>query len=380
MYRKPVVSADSHFLEPPTLWTERLDRKYRDRAPHTFVDENGLVMLTGEDMDPQPVSGWCAAGRASEDLKKINSLGWDAAPKEVWTPADRLKGQDRDGVLAEILYTSFGMVAMNIRDVELAMACLRVFNDYASEFCSYDPKRLIGIGAAVPDDVEAAVKEIERIRKLGLRGVMLPLSLAEGENYGDPKYHPIWAAAQDLGLVISFHAGTSRAGINPKEHEWPRLYAGVPYLMQRTLTDLIFGGVLDRFPGLRFVSVENDVSWLPHFAYRMDHFAERFVAVASVKLKMTPTEYIKRHFYSTFQFEGPGIDMTRRILGSETIMWGNDFPHMDSTWPNSPELIQTTLGDIMPEEDVENIVFNNVVNLYGLEIAPRPQEGAFARA
>jgi predicted TIM-barrel fold metal-dependent hydrolase len=367
-----IVSADSHFLEPPTLWTERLPEKFRERGPHTFTTKTGVVFLTGEDMEPQPVAGWCAAGRAEEaqqDLKKLNRMGWDAAPKGAWTPADRLEAQDRDGILAEIMFTSFGMIAMNIKDVALATACLSVFNDYASEFCSYDPKRLIGIGAVIPDDVEAAVKELNRIRKMGLRGVMLPLTLQDGENYGSAKYDPIWAACEEMGLVVSFHAGTSRQGINPEKDQWPRLYAGSPHLMQMTLTDIMFGGTFDRFPRLKISSVENDVSWLAHFAYRMDHFAERFVAVASVKLKLKPSDYIKRHFYSTFQFEGPGIDAIRKTLGSEIMMWGNDFPHLDSTWPNSPKLIKESLIDIMPEKDVENIVFNNVVRLYELDIA-----------
>ena len=140
-----------------------------------------------------------------------------------------------DGILAEILYTSFGMVAMNIKDIDLAMACLRVFNDYAAEFCSYNPNRLIGIGAVVPDDVDRAVKEFEHIRKLGLRGAMMPVTLAVGESYADPKYDKIWAAAHDLDLVLTFHAGTSRAGINPKRADWAQLFMSGPYLWQRTL-------------------------------------------------------------------------------------------------------------------------------------------------
>lgn len=362
-----VVSADSHFLEPATLWTEKLDKRFRDRGPRCFTGDDGIVMLTGEDMAPQSISGWCAAGRASvEERAVIDRMGWDAAPEEVWDPARRLKGQDRDGMLAEILYTSFGMVAMNIKDPALAMACMRIFNDYAGEFCAYDPKRLIGVGAVVTDDVSAAVLEIERIRKLGLRGVMLPVTLAAGDSYGDPRLDPVWAACQDNGLVISFHAGTSRAGINPTLAEWPQLYMGVHYLMQRTLTDAIFGGVFDRFPKLRFVSVENDVSWLPHYVYRMDHFVDHFVAHADVSLQRRPSDYINDHFFSTFQFEGPGIDSVRKTLGSTTIMWGNDFPHLDSTWPHSSKVIQESLSDIMPAKDVDNIIYNNVVKLYDL--------------
>jgi predicted TIM-barrel fold metal-dependent hydrolase len=361
-----VVSADSHFLEPETLWVERLDKKYRDRGPRTAI-QDGVEMLFGEDMEPQPVSVWCAAGQANEDLLKINKLGFKAAPEGVRDPAGRLKAQDRDNVLAEVLYSSFGMVAMNIRDPELANASLRVFNDYASEFCSYDPKRLVGIGAVIPDDVPTAVGEIERIAKLGLHGVMIPITLAEGESYGDPKYDPIWAAAQANKLILSFHAGTSRAGINPKPGEWAQLYMGAPVLMQKTLTDIIVGGVFDRFPDLFFVSVENDVAWLPHYAYRLDHFVDRFYTMENLNLKRTPTEYIQNHFFSTFTFEGEGVETVRRLLGSEVLMWGNDFPHLDSTWPKSPQALQDTLLKVSPDADAQNMLYNNVVKLYDLD-------------
>ncbi|RYG97998.1 MAG: hypothetical protein EON57_13065, partial [Alphaproteobacteria bacterium] len=117
MSQLSVVSADSHFLEPANLWTERLDKRFRDRGPQCYTADNGLVMLTGEDMAPQSITGWCAAGRGSvEERAVLDKMGWDAAPEECWAPDKRLKGQDRDGMLAEILYTSFGMVAMNIKD------------------------------------------------------------------------------------------------------------------------------------------------------------------------------------------------------------------------------------------------------------------------
>ena len=363
-----IVSADSHFLEPATLWQERLDKRFRDRGPQCYTDDDGLVMITGEDMQPQSITGWCAAGRGGvEERAELDRMGWDAVPDECWSPEGRIKGQDRDGMMAEILYTSFGMIAMNIKDSDLAMACMRVFNDYAAEFISYDKKRLIGVGACVTDDVPAAVREIERIAKLGMKGVMLPVVLKEGESYGDTRLDPVWSAIVETGLIVSMHAGTSRQGINPKPADWPQLYAGVHYLIQRVLTDMIFTGVFDRFPGLRIVSVENDVSWLPHYAYRMDHFAEHLFAHAKLDKVRKPSELIRKHFFSTFQFEGPGIDTVRKLMGSEAIMWGNDFPHLDSTWPNSRTVIKDTLTDIMPAADVDNIVYNNVVKLYGLE-------------
>lgn len=369
MKQRRIVSADSHFLEPRGLFQERLDKKFRDRAPRTEVGKDGITWLTGEDVQPQPLSGWLGAGRASEDLVKVNSMGWDAAPAGALDPAERLKAQDRDGIMSEVLYTSFGMVVMNIRDPELAMACLSVFNDYAADFCSLDRNRLVGIGAVIPDDVGAAVKELERIARLGLKGVMLPLTLQPTESYGDRKYDPIWAAIDELGLIVSLHAGTSRAGVNPRPEDWARIYMGVAGKIQLTLTDIIVGKVFDRFPRLKIVSAENDVSWLPHFAYRLDHFAERFIELANIRLDRTPTEYLQQHLHAAFQFEGPGIAAVIDTLGSDMVVWGNDFPHLDSTWPVSPSVINSSIASVLPSATVDDIVFNNAVKLYGLEFA-----------
>ena len=170
-----VISADSHFVEPPKMWGERLDKKFRDRAPHTVRGLNGKdgEFFVCQNINPFPVAAFFGAGVPSEQLPEHNKKGMEAAPASVWDPAARLKDQDRDGIVAEVIYTSMGMPLYMLDDAELRTACFRAYNDWAVEYCSHNPKRLLPLGLLTLEDIGAAVQELERIAKKGIRGAMI---------------------------------------------------------------------------------------------------------------------------------------------------------------------------------------------------------------
>ncbi|HKA55223.1 MAG TPA: amidohydrolase, partial [Candidatus Binatia bacterium] len=140
-----IISGDSHFVEPPNMWAERIDKKFRDRAPHTVQGYNGQEgeFFVCENVTPVPVAGFFGSGKSAEELPAHRKRGFEVAPKSVWDPAERLKEQDADGVSAEALYTSMGMLLFGLDDAELRASCFRAFNDWAAEYCSHNPKRLI---------------------------------------------------------------------------------------------------------------------------------------------------------------------------------------------------------------------------------------------
>jgi predicted TIM-barrel fold metal-dependent hydrolase len=254
-----------------------------------------------------------------------------------------------------------------VRDAELLMACYRAFNDWAAEYCSASPGRLVGIGNLVLDDIPAAIKELERIAHKGLRGAMIPIGSRDEQPYTSREFDPFWAAAQDLNLTLSMHAATSRTGVTFGPSEMMRKYVGLPYQIQITICDLIVSGVFERFPRLKLVSAENDVSWLPSFVNRLDHGYDRLSALQGLALPKAPGEYLRQNVVATFQFEGLGVDFTRRVLGAQSLMWSSDYPHNDSTWPRSHEIIQENLGDL-PPSDLAQIVYGNAARLYGIEL------------
>jgi predicted TIM-barrel fold metal-dependent hydrolase len=365
-----IISADSHFIEPPNLWVERIDPKFRDRAPRTvkgYAGKEGEFFVC-ENITPIPYARPFGAGVKAEDFPAHNKKGVEAAPASVWDPAARLKEQDIDGVKAEVLYTTFGMLLFGLNDAELRAACFRAFNDWAAEYCSHDPKRLIGLGVISLEDIPAAAAELKRIATKGLRGALIWGAPPADKPYSLPDYDPFWAAAQDLQLPLSLHIGTGRRGIRfdlPRRGSELYTYMKVPQEIQLSFADLIVGGVLERFPRLRLVSAENDISWIPHFMYRLDHAYERLRHFEGLTLPMVPSEYMKRNVMATFQFESTNVDFTRQIFGAEHIAWASDYPHNDSTWPRSRAFIAQAFKDI-PEGDVQKIVGSNAAHLYGI--------------
>jgi predicted TIM-barrel fold metal-dependent hydrolase len=365
-----IISADSHFVEPPNLWAERIDPKFRDRAPRTVKGHAGKEgeFFVCENITPIPYARPFGAGVKAEDFPAHNKKGVEAAPASVWDPAARLTEQDMDGVTAEVLYTTFGMLLFGLDDAELRAACFRAFNDWAAEYCSYDPKRLIGLGVISLEDIPAAVAELERIAKKGLRGALIWGAPPEDKPYSLSDYDPFWAAAQDLQMPLSLHIGTGRGGVRfnlPRRGAELYMYMKVPQEIQLSFADLIVGGVLERFPRLKLVSAENDISWIPHFMYRLDHAYERLRHFEGLTLPLLPSEYLKRNVMATFQFESTNVDFTRQIFGGENIAWASDYPHNDSTWPRSRAFIAQAFKGI-PEGEVQKIVGGNAARLYGI--------------
>jgi predicted TIM-barrel fold metal-dependent hydrolase len=349
------------------MWAERIDKKFHDRAPHTVRGHGGQEgeFFVCENITPVPVAGFFGSGKSAEELPAHRKRGFEVAPKSVWDPAERLKEQDADGVSAEALYTSMGMLLFGLDDAELRSACFHAFNDWAAEYCSHNPKRLIGLGVISLEDIPAAVAELERIAHKGLHGALIWGAPPEDRPYSSREYDPFWAAAQDLQMPLSLHILTGRGGVQFDPRRVLYRYMKLPQEIQLTFADLIVGGIPERFPRLKLVSAENDVSWIPHFMYRLDHAYDRLRHFESLTLPMLPSEYMKRNVVATFQFETTNVKFTREIFGAENILWSSDYPHTDSPWPRSRDIIAQAFAG-MSEQDVQKMVGGNAMRLYGL--------------
>ena len=254
-----IISADSHMLEPPDLWTTRLDRKFRDQAPHVEDNEKGSYFVA-PGLKPSPVSLGFGAGRSGQELKHHFKKGFNTAPPGGWDPVERVKDQDIDGVIAEILYTTFGMPLFNLPDPELQRACFKAYNDWLAEFCSHNPKRFFGIGLVSLEDIGEGTKELRRCAQIGLRGAQIWGAPPSDRPYWSRVWDPLWSAAQELGMPLSLHIGTgkrearatrnspARRGRGPRGPFMTSNYMNGVHEIQRSFTDIIFGGVLERFP------------------------------------------------------------------------------------------------------------------------------------
>jgi predicted TIM-barrel fold metal-dependent hydrolase len=277
-----------------------------------------------------------------------------------------------DGVAAEVLYPTLAMVLYQVQERELQNACFRVYNDWTAEFCSYNPRRLIGAGLVALLDIGAGIRELERCAKKGLRSVMI--SGNPSIPYRDHAYDPFWQAAQEHNMLLALHVitGTTKEStsvatvLGGGKGNIAETYMGLIYEVQRSLSSIVLGGVLERFPKLQIISAENKVGWFPHFMYRMDRAYEKFNAMLPEPLPMPPSEYIKRQIWATF-LDDPIGPATYNLFGEGNYMWGSDFPQTDSTWPRSRQVIEKDFAGV-PDAITRKIVFDIAVRLYDLKV------------
>lgn len=366
-----VISADSHMLEPADLWVERLEKRFRDQAPRVIKNEGKPgISFIAPGIPPFPVAGGFGAGKKAEELPQHYQGGYENFRPSGWDPVERIKDQDLDGVEAEVLYPTLGMPLFALDDADLQRACFRVYNDWLAEFCAYNPKRLHGIALISLEDIQAGIKELERCANQGFKGAMIWGAPPADRPYSSRLYDPFWQAAQESETPVSLHVITGKGkGGSVQELKMDQvcsLYVGLIHEVQQSLTSIIFGGVLERFPRLKIVSAENDTGWIPHFMFRVDHAWEKFRYFEKEPLPLKPSEYIRRQLWATFQ-DDPVGPITYKLFGENNYMWASDFPHQDSTWPESRKVIDRDFASV-PQETTRKIVFDNAAKLYRIDL------------
>jgi len=201
----PCVSADSHIIEPPDCYRDRIDPKFRDRAPRLEFNETmGDVMLIDNGQSLVPYHLVAAAGLPAEEISLQNPRRFEDLHPGGYDPHFRLAEQDQDGVVAEVIYPSTGMLLCNHPDFDYKKACFDAYNRWIAEYCEYAPDRLVGLGQTTMRTPEEGIEELEQIKALGLRGVMMP-GIPAVEDYDHGCYDEFYQASIDLGLPISFH-------------------------------------------------------------------------------------------------------------------------------------------------------------------------------
>jgi predicted TIM-barrel fold metal-dependent hydrolase len=368
-----VISADSHVLEPPDLWTRGLAAtRFADRAPR-IVETPAATAATGDvlqhflidGLEPQPVSLPGAAGKASEELRERGTFG--DARAGGWDLTARLADQDIDGVDAEVLYPSISMSLTHIADVDYQLACTRAYNDWLAQLCAGSPDRVAGLALVPAVDVASAVNEVVRAHELGLRGVLLPGRPAKG-HYAEARFDALWRECAQRDLPVSFHIALTGDPLGD-----PMLGSGIRMMtvmsvvqaMQQTLSLFVFGGVFERHPELALVSAEHDAGWVAHYAYRLDQLFERHRhwLGPDIELGRRPSEYIATNAYFTFQKDPVAVE-TRARVGVTQLMWASDYPHSDSTWPHSRKVIERDFEGVS-DADLELLVGGNAARVYG---------------
>ena len=381
MSRPFILSSDSHVFEPPDLWATRIDARFRDRAPR-LKRVDGVDQIVVE--DDRFLSGIGLISNAGARFEAPETISSSARFEDVhrggYEPGEHLRDMRVDGVSGEVLYPSQGLFYFKVADSALMSAIFRAYNDWLADFCSADPARLKGIAMVNVDDVAEGVRELERAAHRGFAGAMITEYPLEDRRYDQPEYEPLWAAAAALRMPLSLHTATRRQGKIRGAGERTLRDASSrstkAFYPATSLCDMIFSGVFERHPALLLAIVEFELSWAPHVLASMDYtYRERHEeAIHRFKDDLRPSDFFHRNVVLSFQEDALGIRL-RDAIGVDNMMWGSDYPHSESTFPRSREILAEILADV-PADEQARIVGGNTARVYGFDLARLAREAA----
>ena len=369
-----VISSDNHVVEPPDLWTSRADARFKDRVPRIIREESGADWwyCDGHKVTSNEPGTQVGVRFESPESLSLDSGTFDDVRPGGYIPEEHVKDMEIDGIDASIVYPSLGLLLYSVPDGEVLTHAFKIYNDWVGEFCSAYPKVLKAIALLNTDDVEQGINEMERCAKLGFVGAMITVYPPVDRPYSLPIYEPLWATAQDLQMPLSLHIATNRPGPGQEfqnllsTHPW--FIANVDHWVRESIGQMIFTGVFERYPKLQVGSVEMELSWAPHFLDRIDNtYTQKQIEFVQYRFKedMLPSDYFHRNVFLGFQEDAVGIRL-RDIIGVDSLLWGADYPHPESTFPKSREIIEHILADCTEEEKAK-IVGGNAGRVYHLD-------------
>ncbi len=375
-------------IAPLLPWEETVSTD--DARPYIVITADthaGAAIDTYRDyLDPED-RGDFDAWRSSYRNPSRKHLG--GKKSKNWNSAERLADLESDGVVAEVIFPNtvlpFYDTAFHVspppkpEQYERWRAGTRAHNRWLAEFCAEAPERRAGIGLIQLNDVDDAIEDIEWIAKHGLRGgVLLPLPALDDVHLKpliSPEYDRLWAAIQDCDLVINQHSGqgTPHYGRDPGgDALW---VLEMPFMVQRGFTQLILGGIFERFPNLRFILTESGCAWAPGLLRRMDGvfmgmkagFTGEVDFSKSFALAEPPSFYARRNCWYGASFPSDQDVAGREFVGRDRVLWGNDYPHYEGCYPYSRENMRLALAGV-DEREVRMMLGENAAKLYGFDL------------
>ncbi len=375
-----IIDVDTHVTETPDLWTSRVPDKLKDAVPRLDLDAKGrLWWFLGDRRIANP--GLTATAGVGDMTNWPKS--YDEMHPGAFDAKERLKYMDEMGIWAMVMYPNVGGFGsqefLRLEDAELKLTCVKVYNDWQTEWASADSRRLIPITSTPFWDVDAAVEEVRRCHAIGHKGILFtgdPQSLGQ-PLLGDPHWNPLWEVACELDQPISFHIGSGNmdGGLRrDKVKAYGKMAAfaelSVDIFMRNgiQLSDLIISGVLARYPSIKFVSVESGIGWIPFALEALDYqFLGNRVPEERPDLDMLPSEYFARNIYACYWFEQIAPRRLIDKVGVDRIMFETDFPHPTSLYGDEVHArIKEGLEDC-DEEVQRKILWDNGQKLYKVE-------------
>ena len=380
-----VVDADTHMTERHDLWTSRAPAKYKDRVPRVeridgatqWVVERDVILGragAGGVVDVHGKKGRSFEGLYEWELEQGHRAGWDLDA--------RMELLDEIGIWAQIVFPGVvGLGGQNlgdlVTDVALRNLCLEIFNDANAETQAASGNRLLPMAILPAWDIDACVREVERAKSLGLRGVNLT---SDPQDLGSPDlanraWDPVWEACAGLEMPVHFHIGASLTTMNffgnypwESHDDDTKLAIGGALLFignARVVVNLICTGMFDRYPALKMVSVESGMGWVPFILEALDYEMDENAPEAKARMKMLPSEYFKQNIYATTWFEHRNLGALIDAVGEDNLMFETDFPHPTCLYPAPLKTAEENLRGLDPAVQ-RKILGENAAKLYRL--------------
>lgn len=373
-----VVDADVHVTPPPTFWAEYLSPQFRELAPTVESDgEFDYIVFEGQRRKVNLMQS--QAGRSAEQYKNAGKL----SDMRVggWMVDKRLDDMDRDGIDKAVC---FGGGPLGTGNLELYLDSFDAFNRWQSDFCADSNGRLFACSYLTTVDVDQTIAGMKAAKARGDVAVNLPAfpqSLHQftkegsvwqamtgdphGERqYRDPEFDPLWATAVDLDMPITFHLGARTSRFKDKTNFLPDIPMGKPAMLEM-VNIMLYSGVFDRFPDLRIGLIESGVGWIPWACEYMDRTWEMQRHWTECDIKHPPSYYFDQNVYASFISDPVGVEL-RHKPGCRNIMWSSDYPHSETTFPNSHEVIARNFEGV-PKEEMDWIVAGCAEKFFGLK-------------
>ena len=386
-----VISGDGHIDFNPDVWRDRVSAKWKDRAPKRVKMPNGSDAIVVDGGEPNTIGITRGVGVAHENMAREvptfeNTVG--SGP-----PEQRLREQDQDGVDAEVLFSQITNVLRQAKDDDLYRDLFRAYNEYLSEeYMAADPDRLFPMGVIPTTGVDDAIRELEHCAKLGLKGVKLD-KFPSARGFPTPEDDRFWAAALDLNMPLTNHTngrlgsplvpfrykpGHGDPALNYEKFPGPDLHEQEPlnFLFRFTnnamagIIQLAFAGVWDRFPKLEMYWAETMMGWLEYGLWQIDDHYERYMPMIHENwglkyLERKPSEYVKDRNYWGFLHDPVGV-RRRGCIGADKLLWGTDFSHAASEWPNSIKVMEQDFAGV-PQKEKHAMLVGNTVKYFHLD-------------
>jgi predicted TIM-barrel fold metal-dependent hydrolase len=375
-----VIDVDAHITEPPDLWTRNAPAAYAERVPRVVEIDGGLQWV----VDGVPIGRAMGASVIRRDGEKqpgFDFVRWGADDIAVaaYDMEARVAVLDDLGLWAQVLYPNVGGFGAQgfgeVADPELRRLCATLYNDAMVEIQETSGGRLLPMALVPWWDVDASVAEVARAAADGLRGVNLcsDPQVQGTPDLGEAAWDPFWAACAEHAMPVNFHIGASATSMTwfgtspwPSHDDERKLAIGsaMMYLSNaRIIANLVFSGVLERHPDVRFVSVESGIGWIPFFLESLDYQLHESAPSVIDQLSMLPSEYFRRQVYGCFWFEAVSLPSVIDALGSARLMFETDFPHPTCLYPDPIGRVAAATADL-DDATVRRLLQDNAADLY----------------